>query len=203
MTDQELQTVTSYVKDHLPDLFEHSPSVVPLDYLRLAERVVRVEEGLLRLGEEMKSQNLLAIARFEAMDKQFEAVQSRFEAMNKQFEMIQKQFEAVQSRFEAVDRRFDDLIHYMDKRFESMEKRFDDMNRRFEEIIHLMDKRFETALQQMDQRFNLWMDQTNRRFEELFRQSNNRFGWMIGLIAATGGGLATLITVFHFLGSGA
>ena len=142
MTDQELQTVTSYVKDHLPDLFEHSPSVVPLDYLRLAERVVRVEESLLRLEEEIKSQNLLTIARFEAMEK------------------------------------------------------------RFEEIIHLMDKRFETALHQMDQRFTLWMDQTNRRFEELFRQSNNRFGWMIGLIAATGGGLATLITVFHFLGSG-
>ena len=142
MTDQELQTVTSYVKDHLPDLFEHSPSVMPLDYLRLAERVVRGEESLLRLEEEIKSQNLLTIARFEAMEK------------------------------------------------------------RFEEIIHLMDKRFETALHQMYQRFTLWMDQTNRRFEELFRQSNNRFGWMIGLIAAAGGGLAALITVFHFLGSG-
>lgn len=188
MTDQELQTVTSYVKDHLPDLFEHSPSVMPLDYLRLAERVVRVEESLLRLEEEIKSQNLLTIARFEAMDKHFEMMQKQFEAMNRQFEMIQKQFE-------AMNRRFDDLIHYMDKRFEAMEKRF-------EEIIHLMDKRFETALHQMDQRFTLWMDQTNRRFEELFRQSNNRFGW-IGLIAAAGGGLATLITVFHFLGSGA
>ena len=132
MTDQELQTVTSYVKDHLPDLFEHSPSVVPLDYLRLAERVVRVEEGLLRLGEEMKNQNLLAIARFEAMDKQFEAVQSRFEAMNKQFEMIQKQFEVVQSRFEAMNRQFE----MIQKQFEAVQSRFEAVDRRFDDLIH-------------------------------------------------------------------
>ena len=110
MTDQELETVATYVKDRLPELPERSPAMIPLDYLRMAERIVRVEEGLLRVEEALKNQNLLMEKRFEAMDK----------------------------RFEAMDKRFEDLIHYIDKRFEDMNKRFEDlthqMDKRFEQI---------------------------------------------------------------------
>ena len=72
MTDQELETVATYVKDRLPDLPERSPVMIPPDYLRMAERIVRVEEGLLRVEEAIKNQNLLMDKRFEAMDKRFE-----------------------------------------------------------------------------------------------------------------------------------
>ena len=100
MTVQELETVASYVKDHLPDWLERSPATAPSDYLRLGERIVRVEEALLRVEEAIKNQNLL-------MEKRFEAVDKRFEDLTHQ-----------------MDKRFEDLIHMIDKRFESVDKRF-------------------------------------------------------------------------------
>ena len=102
MTTQELETVASYVKDHLPDWLERpAATTVPSDYLRLGERLLRVEEAI-------KNQNLLMEKRFEAMDRRFEDL------------------------IHMIDKRFEDLIHQMDKRFEAMDKRFEDMNKRFE-----------------------------------------------------------------------
>ena len=91
MTDQELETVATYVKDRLPDWLERSPATIPSDYFRLGERIVRVEEGLLRVEEAIKNQHLLMDKRFEAMEKRFEAVDKRFEAVDKRFEYISKQ----------------------------------------------------------------------------------------------------------------
>ena len=92
MTDQELETVVTYVKDRLPEVTERSPVMIPPDYLRMAERIVRVEEAI-------KNQNLLMEKRFEAMDKRFEDLihymDKRFEdlthQMDKRFEQISKQ----------------------------------------------------------------------------------------------------------------
>ena len=67
MTTQELETVASYVKDHLPGWLERSPEAVPSDYLRLGERLLRVEEAI-------KNQSLLMEKRFEAMDRRFEQI---------------------------------------------------------------------------------------------------------------------------------
>ena len=106
MTDQELETVVTYVKDRLPEPATQTPITIPNDYFRLTERIVRVEEAI-------KNLNLL-------MDKRFEAMEKRFEDMNK--------------RFEDMNKRFEDLIHLMDKRFEDMNKRFEDMNKRFEAV---------------------------------------------------------------------
>ena len=106
MTDQELETVVTYVKDRLPEPAKQATVTIPNDYFRLTERIVRVEEAI-------KNLNLLMEKRFEAMDKRFEDMNKRFEDMNK---------------------RFEDLIHLMDKRFEDMNKRFEDMNKRFEAV---------------------------------------------------------------------
>ena len=106
MTTQELETVASYVKDHLSDWLEQPPTTVPSDYLRLGERLLRVEEAI-------KNQSLLMEKRFEAMDK-------RFEDMNRRFEDLIHQ----------IDKRFED----MNRRFESMDKRFEAMDKRFEQI---------------------------------------------------------------------
>ena len=113
MTDQELETVVTYVKDRLPESMPQASPVIPNDYFRLAERIVRVEEGLLRVEEAIKNLNVLMEKRFEAVEKRFEAIDKRFEDMNK---------------------RFEDLIHQMDKRFEAVDKRFEDMNTRFDAI---------------------------------------------------------------------
>ena len=99
MTDQELETVAAYVKDHLPGWLERSPAALPSDYFRLGERIVRVEEGLLRVEEAIKNQNLLMEKRFEAMDKRFEdlihQIDKRFEAVDKRFEDMNKRFEYI------------------------------------------------------------------------------------------------------------
>ena len=105
MTTQELETVASYVKDHLSDWLEQPPTTVPSDYLRLGERLLRVEEAI-------KNQSLLMEKRFEAMDK-------RFEDMNRRFEDLIHQ---IDKRFEDMNKRFEDLTHQMDKRFEQISK---------------------------------------------------------------------------------
>ena len=103
MTTQELETVASYVKDHLPGWLERSPEAVPSDYLRLGERLLRVEEAI-------KNQSLLMEKRFEAMDKRFEDLTHQ---MDKRFEdlthQMDKRFEAMDKRFEAMDRRFEHI----------------------------------------------------------------------------------------------
>ena len=116
MTDQELETVASYVKDHLPDWLEHSSAMVPSDYLRLGERLVRVEEAI-------KNQNVLMEKRFEAVDKRFEDL---IHQMDKRFEDL---IHLMDKRFEAVDRRFEDLTHQMGKRFEDMNTRFEHVSK--------------------------------------------------------------------------
>ena len=92
MTDQELETVVTYVKDRLPESMPQASPVIPNDYFRLAERIVRVEEAL-------KNLSLLMEKRFEAVDKRFEDMNKRFEDMN--------------ARFDAIDRRFNWTIGIM------------------------------------------------------------------------------------------
>ena len=103
MTDQELETVVSYVRDRLPELLAQAPTTIPNDYFRLTERIVLVEEAL-------KNQNILMEKRFEAIDKRFEDL---IHQMDKRFEdlihQMEKRFEAIDKRFEAVDRRFEHM----------------------------------------------------------------------------------------------
>ena len=113
MTNQELETVVTYVKDRLPEPATGATVTIPNDYFRLTERIVRVEEAI-------KNLNLL-------MEKRFEAVDKRFEDMNKRFEDL---IHLMDKRFEAMEKRFED----MNKRFEDMNKRFEAVDRRFEQM---------------------------------------------------------------------
>ena len=174
MTTQELETVASYVKDHLPDWLERpAATTVPSDYLRLGERLLRVEEAI-------KNQNLLMEKRFEAMYKRFEDL---IHMIDKRFEDLTHQMD---KRFEDMNKRFEDLTHQMDKRFE-------DMNKRFEDLTHQMDKRFEA----MDKRF----EAMDRRFEHISKQVAHSFGWTIAIMSGLFVALGALITVYRFLGT--
>ena len=90
--------------------------------------------------------------------------------MRERFEAVDKRFESVDKRFEAVDKRFEAV----DKRFESVDKRFEDMQKQ-------MDKRFEAV----DKRF----DDVNRRFTMMF--SFITVGFVV---------LATLMSLYQFIG---
>jgi hypothetical protein len=129
-------------------------------------------------------------ARFDASDKRFEEL---IHHMDKRFDQVDKRFEELlhymDKRFDQVDKRFEELIHHMDKRFEDqthyMDKRFDQVDKRFEELILHMDKRFEDQTHYMDKRF----EGMNKRFSSL--------QWLItaGFVA-----MATLLSVYQFLG---
>ena len=113
MTNQELETVVTYVKDRLPEPATQTPVTIPNDYFRLTERIVRVEEAI-------KNLNLLMEKRFEAMDKRFEDMNKRFEDL---IHLMDKRFEAMEKRFEDMNKRFED----MNKRFEAVDRRFEQM----------------------------------------------------------------------------
>ena len=174
MTNQELETVVTYVKDRLPEPATQSPAAIPSDYFHLTERIVRVEEALRNLGLIMDKRFEDMNKRFEAIDKRFEDLihymDKRFEAMEKRLEAMDKRFEDMNKRFESMDKRFEDMIHQMDKRFEAVDRRFEDMNKRFEDM--------------------------NKRFDAIGR----RFNWTIGITTALITGLGVLITIYRFLG---
>ena len=78
--------------------------------LNLIERIVRVEEGIKSLGEQIK----LIV-----------------ETTNKRFEELSNQIKLV---LETTNKRFDDI----NKRFDDNNKRFDDINKRFDRLTWLI-----------------------------------------------------------------
>ena len=110
-------------------------------------------------------------------------------------EELKAQRELMEKRFGAVDKRFEDLYRYLetrfagiDKRFEAVDKRFEDINKRFEEV----NKRFEDV--------NKRFEDINKRFEDMLHYVDRRFNQLTWLISTMFALLATLITVFRFLG---
>ncbi len=83
-----------------------------------------------------------------------------------------------------IDTRIEEGFKRMDERFEAIEKRFEAVDKRFEAVdkrFEAVDKRFET----IDKRF----DDMNQRFSMMFRFIT------IGFVI-----LATMMSVFQFLG---
>jgi acyl carrier protein phosphodiesterase len=104
LTPQALNQIGDYVRRNLPGWLREAEGTT------LNERMIRVEE-------ELKTQR-------ELMREGFAQVDKRFELMEKRFEQIDKRFEQVDKRFEQVDKRFDQI----DKRFEEFGQRFADMH---------------------------------------------------------------------------
>jgi acyl carrier protein phosphodiesterase len=104
LTPQALNQIGDYVRRNLPGWLREAEGTT------LNERMIRVEE-------ELKTQR-------ELMREGFAQVDKRFELMEKRFEQVDKRFEQVDKRFEQVDKRFDQI----DKRFEEFGQRFADMH---------------------------------------------------------------------------
>jgi DNA anti-recombination protein RmuC len=126
-----------------------------------------------------------------------------FRRMDQRFEAVDQRFEAVDRRFEAIDKRFETMQHSLDKRFEALDKRFEtmqhSMDNRFESLQHSMDKRFESLQNSMDKRFddvNLRFEDVNRRFDDV----NRRFDMMFRFVTVGFVVLATLMSIYQFLG---
>ncbi len=120
-SEQIGRTVADYLKAHLAEHIEQLSILTEkkAKEISLTERIIRVEEELKYLREDMNR-------RFEELikytDKRFEDMQK---TMDKRFEDMQK----------TMDKRFEDMQKTMDKRFEELRE---DMNKRFEMMFKFM-----------------------------------------------------------------
>jgi len=96
-------------------------------------------------------------------------------------EELKIQRELMKQGFEGMDKRFVLMQHNIDKRFEQVDKRFEQVDKRFEQV----DKRFE---------------QVDKHFESLERHFDKRFTMMFSFITIGFVVIATMMSVFQFLG---
>lgn len=116
-----------FIKDHLEDWLAEKSLGKPIDLYRL-----ELQERIIRVEEELKSQQTLMRQGFEMMKERFEQVDKRFESMQAQMD---KRFEQVDKRFEQMDKRFESIQAQMDKRFESVHQDIRELQRRMDRFM--------------------------------------------------------------------
>ena len=98
----------------------------------------------------------------------------------------------LKSSITALNHNVELIALRMEEGFKRMDERFEVVDKRFEAI----DKKFVAVQLQMDSRF----DVTNSRFETLERHFDKRFTMMFSFITIGFVMLATMMSVFQFLG---
>ncbi len=102
--NEELKIIGEYVQSNLGNWIQKT-NVTPFRSEReidLLERMVRVEEGLKNISEQMEKGFIYMEKRFEQMEKRFEQIDKRFEQVDKRFEQVDKRFESFESRFNRI-----------------------------------------------------------------------------------------------------
>ena len=89
-------------------------------------------------------------------------------------EELKTQRELMKQGFEEMDKRFTMMQHNIDKRFEQVDKHFEQVDKHFEQV--------------------------DKRFESLERHFDKRFTMMFSFITIGFVGMATMMSVFQFLG---
>lgn len=85
------------------------------------DRIMRTEEKVESLRNEMN-------ARFTGVDKKFEGIESKFVAIESRFDALDARFVSIDARFVSIDARFD----AMEARFDSIDSKFDAMESKIE-----------------------------------------------------------------------
>lgn len=109
-----------FIKDHLEDWLAEKSLGKPIDLYRL-----ELQERIIRVEEELKSQQALMRQGFEMMKERFEQIDKRFESMQAQMD----------KRFEQMDKRFESIQAQMDKRFESVHQDIRELQRRMDRFM--------------------------------------------------------------------
>ncbi len=95
--NRELEKIGEYVKRNLNKWVSGS-NIIPYRSdreMELLERMVRVEEGLKNLSEQVQKG-------FEYMERRFELVEKRLDQIDKRFEQVDKRFESFEARFNRI-----------------------------------------------------------------------------------------------------
>ena len=99
---------------------------------------------------------------------------------------------ALNHNVELIALRMGEGFKRMDDRFEVVDKRFEAIDKKFEAVQLQMDKRFDAV----DKRFK----DSNIRFETLEHHFDKRFAMMFSFITIGFVVMATMMSVFQFLG---
>ncbi|KPA15286.1 conserved hypothetical protein, membrane [Candidatus Magnetomorum sp. HK-1] len=179
--------------------------IVPYSYAEetVNERLIRIEETIKSLTNEMRQG-------FKNIDQRFKNIDQRFEDfnqnINQRFEDNDKRFvsliQNINQRFEENDKRFVSLIQNIDQRFEENDKRFvsliqninqrfEDNDKRFGDFIKNNDKRFEDFIKNNDKRF----EDFNQNFNQRFENNNRRFDDLRTLMIVILGALFSILTL--------
>ncbi len=110
LSEEEVEKIGLFLKDRISGWIEEGNILSFPKDVYLAERIVRVEEGIKHQGDLMEKLMYQMDKRFEQVDKRLEQMQIE---MDKRFEQVDKRFEAMQHqtdiRFDSVDKRFTQL----------------------------------------------------------------------------------------------
>ena len=115
MKEEELEIIGAYVKNHIAEWIKDS-NITPFlserrEHYDLMERDISLAEKIVRVEEGIKHQGDLLEKMLEQMDKRFEQVDKRFEELRLD----------MNNRFEQVDKRFEELRLDMNKRFSQLQ----------------------------------------------------------------------------------
>lgn len=102
LTPQALNQIGEYVRRNLPGWLREAEGTT------LNERMIRVEE-------ELKTQRELMREGFAQVDKRFELMEKRFEQIDKRFEQVDKRFDQIDKRFEEFGQRFADMHSFTNR----------------------------------------------------------------------------------------
>lgn len=150
--NQQLETIGSYVKDHLPEWLEEAWTSPGGKQLELAERIVRVEEALERQGEGI-SRNVEAVRELiieighsrEGMQRNGEAIQQNREDIKLNRELIKQNGEAIKLNREDIKQNREaikELIAEVRRNSEAIKMQGQMLNQRIEDLIRYTEKRF-------------------------------------------------------------
>ena len=115
--NQQLETIGSYGKDHLPERLEEAWTFPGEKQLELAERIVRVEEALERQGEGI-SRNVEAVRQLIIeIGHSREGMQRNGEAIKELIAEVRPNSEAIKMQGQMLNQHIEDLIRYTEKRF--------------------------------------------------------------------------------------
>ena len=123
LSDRQLETIGSYVKNHLPEWLNGAQPDMSAQFFEYMGRLIRLEEAINRQGD---------------------LIEKLIHQMDKRIDQMDKRIDQIDKRFDQVNKRIDELSHQMDKRFEQVDRRFEQVDRRFEQVekyIEKIDKR--------------------------------------------------------------
>ena len=119
LSDRQLETIGSDVKNNLPELLDGSQPDIPAQFFESMGHLIRLEEAINRQGELTEKFIHQVDKRFEQTDKRMEQTDKHLDQTDKRMEQIDKRLEQTDKRMEQIDKR----LEQTDKRMEQIDKR--------------------------------------------------------------------------------